>query len=444
MLPEVIAALKATKWRREETHIDDVLIGPRFAYKIKKPVKFSFVDYSTLAKRKHFCQEEVRLNRRYAPSIYLGVVPIRHQGEIIEYAVKMKALPHRRRVDQLLARRQLTPAMIDKIAAMIANFHRRARPARPRRLKKIIRQNFQLIQARPLEHYLLGFLKNHNPFHNVRDLHGDLHTENIYYDQRPYLLDCVEFNADFRFIDTAAEISYLLMDLEFRGAPALARRFLQSYLKQTKDFGVLPLLNFYKCHYASVRGMVNTLEKRPGIARRYLRLAKKYARAKPLILAVSGLIGTGKSTLAKNLAATLGYKLIRSDELRKHLPGRPDYSLAGRLRVYRALFLRANKLLQKGENVILDASFSRKVFRAGLKSLSGGRLVLIETSLSKTAILKRLLARRRGLSDARARDFRSFVANFELIKELPNLTVKTSTHPKKTMTSALFQLLPYF
>jgi hypothetical protein len=437
--------------RMKETHISYVLIGPRYTYKIKKPVKLPFVDYSTLARRKHFCEEEVRLNRRYSPSVYLGVVPIKKNRKIMDYAVKMKTLPKEKRLDHLLAKNLLTSAQLNMIARLIARFHKNAKAlpphtrfGRPALLKKIVSQN--AIPYKTISQFLLNFIERHKSLFikrlkegRIKDLHGDLYTENIYYLTAPVILDRIEFNPDFRCIDTAAEISYLLMDLEFRGKKQMAHRFLKAYLEETLDFGALPLLNFYKCHYAAVRGMVCKLEKKKAQARRYYRLAEKYAKTKPLILAVGGNIGTGKSTVAFALSQILDFPLLRSDYIRKKLAHVPLYfhpRSGFRKKLYRPSFTRktyktmmalAQRELNKGRSVILDAAFAPKRYRAPVKSRD--HYFFIETKLPQMLAAGRLKRRRRDISDARPWLIKLFKGTFEPLREIPperKITINTA------------------
>ncbi|MCX5750828.1 MAG: AAA family ATPase [Candidatus Saganbacteria bacterium] len=456
----------------EETHIDHVFIGPKYTYKVKKPVKFSFVDYSTLAKRKHFCREEVRLNRRYSPSVYLGYVPMKNSlGETFEYAVKMKTFAGGERVDKLLHKNRLSMRMVDQIAQMIADFHLKApsihSAGSPVQLKKIVvdtlnnidkfgKGNLSSGQLKRIKKFLLSFLSDKHLLFlqrikngKIKDLHGDLHTENIFYHKKPYLLDCVEFNADLRRIDVAAEISFILMDIEFRGRPDLALELLKAYLNRTGDFKALPLLNCYKCYYSCVRGMVSGMEGKHKLAKRYLRLALKYATRKPFIIAVGGIIGSGKSILAKALSETLGFPLLRSDQIRKSLvgtrvPRAKLYSQSFNQKTYAALFNQARRILKQGQSVILDASFSKRGYREKLKALakaSGVDYVFIETVLSKKEIVQRLKKRRGDISDAGPDLLEFFIKTYELSTDIPagkKLSLSTAGEKLKVIEQ-LFQ-----
>ncbi|MFA4858020.1 MAG: AAA family ATPase [Candidatus Margulisiibacteriota bacterium] len=454
------------KTKFEETHISQALIGPRYTYKIKKPVKFNFVDYSTLAKRKHFCLEEVRLNRRYSPSMYLGVVRLNNG----EYAVKMKTLPAEKRLDKLLTKNQVTPQMIKRLAQVVWHFHRKAKAIKgkfgsAKLLRGVFYGNFQttskfvgkVISRRldqQIQAYLLHFLDLHPDWFaqriragKIRDLHGDLHSENIFYHKKPYIFDCIEFNSDFRYIDCAAEISFLIMDLECRGKNKLADLFLETYLKTSCDQDCRKLLNFYKCHYAYIRGSVLCLAGDFKLAAQHFKLAGQYIKTKPYLLAVGGIIGTGKSTLAKGLAEKWGAIWLRSDEIRKKLAGklnpantphprrnRPGfkqgiYSPGFTQKTYRAMLAAAEKFLRNGENVVLDASFSKRVFRKNLLRLVRrvkANFKFLETVASSKTILRRLKKRKKDISDAGPWLLNQFKQNYEPPTEMPVIKIVTA------------------
>lgn len=451
-LPAFITELQKQGYHLEETHIDCVLVGPKFAYKIKKPVKFSFVDYSTLAKRKHFCHEELRLNRRYSPSIYFGVVPIEQDGKIVDCAVKMKSFLPEERLDRLLLKNKVSPKMIGEIARMLAAFHLRAQKISGQsfypNLKKTLADNLNNISDyvgksisrgdfNDLSAFLKNFPEKNRPFFvrrikegKIKDLHGDLHAENIFYRKKPYILDCIEFNSRFRQIDTAQELAFILMSFELLGKKELSFNLLKIYLERTKDYSALPLLNYYKCHYAAVRGMVNSMEGNFFVARRYFSLAKKYMEKKPLFLSMTGLIGTGKSTLAIALAGKLGLKILRSDELRKKLAKvSPSTHLAPAFysknftnKTYGKMFSLAKDSLGEGRGVILDASFSKEEERKKTLQLAQDfnlDPLFIETSLPEKIILRRLSKRKKDVSDAGPGLLKSFSEAYDKTSDIP-------------------------
>ena len=465
----------------EETHISWVIVGLHFTYKIKKPVKFNFLDFSTLEKRKHFCNEEIKLNQRYSPSIYLKVMPISINGSIVDYAVKMKTLPPEKRLDKLITKNKATPSMIKKIAEEIWHFHSKAKASdnisnfgKPDHLRKIYNKDFNSLshfvgknisgkEYGQLYHFMNNFLINNKTFFlsrikekAIRDRHGDLHSENIFYHNKPYIFDCIEFNPNFRYIDSAAEISFLVMDLEFRKKEELAKIFLNAYLNKSKDYDLLKLLTFYKCHYACVEGLVNILSGNYKKAKEYFKLALRYT--KPYLIAVGGIIGTGKSTLAMGLAEKLGAFLLRSDIVRKKLAKVPLYDHSGSefnksiyskvftQKTYQALFSSAVQALGQGQNVVLDASFSKKHFRKQLVRLAQRNNVdflFIETSAPDKIILKQLKQRKREISDAGSKLLAPFKKSYEAPEEIPVLNrfrIKTIGKKENTLKKALARI----
>ncbi|MFA5839517.1 MAG: AAA family ATPase [Candidatus Margulisiibacteriota bacterium] len=470
VIPNFIKRLKTSNFKLIETHIDYVLVGPKFTYKIKKNVKFDFVDYTSLAKRKHFCLEEIRLNRRYSSEIYLEVVPVKlsfdgkyafgGKGKTIDYAVMMKTLPNERRLDILLAQNRVTPKMMEQIALAVLAFHSKAKTSRQiqafgswqhrikvidlnyyeldKFYKKIINKNIycegkSFLHNFVYEHKLI--FKNRMQKGKIKDLHGDLHAGNIFYLNKPYIFDCIEFNQEFRYIDVAAEISFLLMELEFKGHKELAEVFLRTYLEQSKDWELLALLDFYKCHYAIVRAMVTAMEGKLGLTQKYLKLAGKYANPKPLLIAIGGMIGSGKSTLAKKIAAELGLSILQSDKIRKTLASIPFYSRPDKRalkelyspdftkRTYASLYDQAEKYLSANESVILDASFARIELRRPLISIAKktkADFFFIESKAPEKVILKRLRIRQKEkrISDAGVSLYYSFKKQYQTPNEL--------------------------
>jgi hypothetical protein len=463
-------------FKLEETHIDYVLVGKKYAYKIKKPIKFSFVDYSTLKKRHHFCQEEIRLNRRYSPTIYLGVTKIKDpNGKIIDYAVKMKSFKPEERLDYLLSHNKVNAKMIAQIAQLLANFHQHAIPAHKREsgtittISKVINDNFRNIYRcqdkvlaakddKTIKKHLFSFLSRHHHLFEqrkregkIKDLHGDLHSENLYYRHRPYLLDCVEFNSTFRFIDSAAEMGMLLMSFDFAGQEELGLILLSEYLKRTEDFSLLPLLNFYKCHYAVVRGMVDNMNGKRARAKQHYQLALHYAAAKPTVFVLTGVIGTGKSFLAQKLAENLDCKLLRSDAIRKELAHFPVnehptekerdtlYNNQLTIKVYQELYRRAKQLLKRGFNVVLDATYNKASLRTSLRKIVGKQILFIAVTTGGKTIRQRLKNRRHDISDARPWLLSEFLQSYEAPTEISKEQIITinNTGNKATVVKTL-------
>ena len=357
---------KPTSVELVQTHISYVFIAGDFVYKIKKPVNFGFLDFTSLEKRKHYCEEELRLNRRLAPSIYLDVVAISEnkdgqiiigaEGKVVEYAVRMKKLPLDRMLKTLLATGLANDKIMDAVADKIAAFHKVAETGgRIDEMGSIatIRHNHEENFAQTLKYinitipeYQYKFIKEYvDKFldakkdlfekritgHKIRDCHGDLHLEHICVADEIIIFDCIEFNERFRFADTAAEVAFLTMDLDFNGYSRQADVFVQAYLQYSGDNEILKLLNFYRCYYAYVRGKVISFRldqkeiptgERSQIthtAKRYFDLATSYAARleKPVLILTAGLMGSGKSYQARILAERFGATILRTDVLRK-------------------------------------------------------------------------------------------------------------------------------
>jgi aminoglycoside phosphotransferase family enzyme len=327
-----------------QTHISFIFIAGDIVYKVKKAVDFGFLDFTSLQKRQYYCREELRLNRRLAPEMYLDVVEICEDGQghlhlggegrPIEYALKMKRLPQERMLKKLLAAGTVERSVMDSVASRLADFHRRA--ATGGQIDRIggietIRLNheenfdqteryigltlpayqFEFIRA-----YARGFLERRRALfeqrvadHKIRDCHGDLHLEHICITDGIIIFDCIEFNERFRYEDVAAEVAFLAMDLDYNGYSDYAEAFVEAYVRRASDPQVAILLNFYKCYYAYVRGKVTSFrlddraialmdqEAAAGTAVRYFDLAYTYAahlESSALIL-MAGLMGTGKS-----------------------------------------------------------------------------------------------------------------------------------------------------
>lgn len=406
-----------------ETHISWVLLSGEYAFKIKKPLDLGFLDFSTLDKRRAACEEELRLNRRLAPSIYEEIVSItgtadaphiNGEGEPFEFAVRMRRFPQSRLLDRLQREGNLSAEIIDTATVEIACFHQQLVPAAaetqygtPECVWAPASQNFTQIEATPLaqqqrkrldrllswsrrEHTTKRghFLRRKREGH-VRECHGDLHLGNmVALDGQVILFDCIEFNADLRWIDTLSEIAFLVMDLDDRGEPHLARRCLNRYLEETGDYSGLAVLPFYLVYRALVRAKVNAIRcGQPGIedadrkvaeaaGADYLALAERYTHTRsPRLFLTHGLSGSGKTSLTQALLESQGMVRIRSDVERKRLAGldtkaRSDSPLSGGLyakdmttRTYSALLEIAEGLLRDGVTVIVDATFLRQAQR---------------------------------------------------------------------------------
>ena len=412
MLPKLIESLRdPTRYSHAveqvdviETHISWILLTGEFAYKVKKPVNFGFLDFTTLEQRRHCCEEEVRLNQRLAPDIYIGLVPIggsceapklEAHDDIIEYAVKMYQFDPELRLDRLLQRHLFETHWIDLLAEQIADFHQRlpivaqdSPWGEPDTLWEVVADNYrhippdyltaddwallQQLSARTAENFrtLEGLMRQRKREGHVRECHGDLHLANInlFHDQLR-LFDCIEFNLEFRWIDTISDLAFLLMDLEANQQFRWANRCLNLYLELTGDYSALPLLNFYKAYRSMVRAKVAMLGPKPDVAgcRHYLKLTEHYCRERtPAVFLMHGVSGSGKSYLSERLAEeATGVIRIRSDVERKRLYR--ELSLQGRsLRLYGAemnsrtfqhLLETSTLMLKAGYSVVIDATF---------------------------------------------------------------------------------------
>lgn len=396
-----------------ETHISWVLIAGDYAYKIKKPVNFSFLDFSTLERRKRFCAEEIRLNQRLAPEIYLEVISIHGapeaahisgEGPLLEYAVKMRAFTPEATLD---CQACITPAQIDAIATRVARFHRNAEVApvesdygTPENVQRPVRDNLSHIRAMALPVATLArldslaswseaeaarleaFFMERKRAGFIRECHGDLHLGNIaWVDEKPLIFDCIEFNPRLRYIDTISETAFMVMDLQERGHSTLAWRYLNRYLEWTGDYAGMPAWRFYLVYRALVRAKVDLLRASQDApqsraeALRYIDLALALSQSgMPRLWLMQGVSGSGKSWLAEELAESSGAFCLRSDIERKRLfgldplddsgtiPGGIYTAEAGR-RTFDRLRDLARGLLADGHTVIIDATFLQRRHR---------------------------------------------------------------------------------
>ncbi|HSR36509.1 MAG TPA: hypothetical protein VLL73_04940 [Desulfurivibrionaceae bacterium] len=307
-----------------QTHISYVFLAGDFVYKFKKPVNFGFLDFTTLEKRKHFCEQELVLNRRLCPDLYLGIVPVNEQGgalslsgpgEPVEYGVKMARMPEAGMMANFIASGKLDRAMIDRIVAMLVPFYQQAdggpeiqKFGTAQAVSVNVLENFEQTQGfigcpslsqqqfDTISSYAKGVLAQEARFNEriaagrIRDCHGDLYSANICFDEeKVHIFDCIEFNQRFRYCDVASDVAFLAMDLDFHGMTDLSRSFIDSFVAQSGDAGLVGMLNFYKCYRAYVRGKINlftahapevdaaTKAKCFEMAGKYFTLAERYA-----------------------------------------------------------------------------------------------------------------------------------------------------------------------
>jgi aminoglycoside phosphotransferase family enzyme/predicted kinase len=292
---------KTGKIEMRETHISVVFLNGRHAYKVKRPIKPAFLDYSTLAKRRHFCLEEVRVNSMLSPQLYLGVAAIREirgrlriggKGRVVEYAVKMRQFPEKRMMTRLLPEGRVSEKIVRNIAGQVASFHKKAgccnalKYGTPEAVWKAFSNAFLVRdavgkKADVIEKAAKGFLKRERKLFlrrvkgkRIRECHGDLHSGNVFIEKgRPYIFDAIEFSRAISCCDVAAEVAFMAMDLEFHRRKGLADAFVSEYCRITRDYEILKLLGFYKCYRASIRMMAHAME--GGTAG--MRTAKRYA-----------------------------------------------------------------------------------------------------------------------------------------------------------------------
>ena len=453
-----------------------------FVYKVKKPVNLGYLDYSSLENRKRFCEQEVHLNRRLCRDTYLGVVPIVREpqglrvegtGQAVEYAVKMRRLPQERMLDRLIGEGSATRAMMETIASRVAGFHALA-DTTPEiaafgsiaTIRQNTDENFSQTAPSvghtitPATHALLrrftdDFMDTQRALLDrrvlngrIRDCHGDLHAAHVCMTDEVCIYDCIEFNDRFRYGDVASEVAFLAMDLDRLRTHDLSRAFVDSYAAISDDAGVAQLLPFYACYRAVVRGKVEGFklgdalipddERRAAtwLARTYFELAKRYATGKGLLIVMSGLTASGKSTVAGRLGELLAGTVLSSDIVRKQLAGLPPeqhayapfgqgiYSPEWTTRTYDELLHQAAPVLAAGGCAILDASFLRASERTRAieaAKQASARVIMVECVAPRKALLERLAQRQAGgtVSDGRPEILKGQVAAQEPVVEFP-------------------------
>ena len=490
--------LVAQGFELRETHISQVFLAADVVYKCKKPVALGFLDFSTLELRKRFCDAELALNQRLAPSVYRGVVPITRDadgvhrigggGPVVEWAVQMRRLPERDAADRRLLDGRLGRAELGHLAERLARFHAGARcdehTSHYGELAVIagnVRENFAQTQANAtqflspaelasFERWQHAFLRDRAPLFTarraagrIRDGHGDLRLEHCYLgdDGSIEIIDCIEFNERFRFGDVCSDVAFLAMDLEWHGRGDLGEAFLAAYARATQDYDLYGVVDFYESYRAHVRAKVWGLlageqavpaelrARAAAQARKYYLLAEACARdplAPPRLFAIGGLIATGKSTVAEQLAERTGAPIVDSDRTRKHLAGVAaltplreapfggHYDPGTTARVYDELRRRAEIVLRSRRSVILDASFREREQRLAALELARRCEVpfqFIECVAPHELLRERLATRAQApsISDGRLDLLAPFASRFEPVDELPaecHLRVDTS------------------
>ncbi|HEB63050.1 MAG TPA: aminoglycoside phosphotransferase [Gammaproteobacteria bacterium] len=392
-----------------ETHSAWVLLTGPYAYKIKKPVNFGFLDFSTLEKRLHYCKEELRLNQRLAPELYIGLITItgrentpqlNHGSNVIEYAVKMVQFRQEDQLDQVLTRQGGLPIhYIGKLAKQLAGFHQsipgtdtKTSFGSPELVKQPVKENFEQIRPlltsqqdlsllKTLESWSskqfkkqVTHIKNRKINGHIRECHGDMHLANIaLINDEIVFFDCLEFNANLRWIDTISETAFLFMDFDDRKQSRLANCLINTYLEACGDYQGLTLFRFYLVYRAIVRAKVATLRAAQTTAtpneriaaqsqcREYLALARQYTVNNPTpIIITYGLSGSGKSTLSQLLLENYRAIRIRSDVERKRLFKHDLYSSSTSQKTYKHLEKQTRTIIDSGFPAIIDAAFLKQ------------------------------------------------------------------------------------
>ncbi|MGI9236818.1 MAG: AAA family ATPase [Woeseiaceae bacterium] len=441
-----------------ETHISWVVLTGRFAYKIKKAVNFGFLDFSTLERRLHFCEEELWLNSRRAPQLYLGVVPISGspeeplldgQGEIFEYALKMRQFPQDAQLDRQLDDGALRDEDLCRLAETVAADHEQARVIEYAndkesvgKVKVPMQENFAPVERaidmdllRRVRQWTADSIDTLKPTliqrrrdGFVRECHGDLHLSNLVrLDSGIVAFDCVEFSADLRNIDVLSDIAFLVMDLTGRARQDLATTFLNRYLERTGDYAGMRVFGLYYVYHAMIRAKVAAIrstersnegerEKDIEAVKHNLAVAVRWiGRSAPRLIAMHGYSGSGKTWLSSQLLSRLPAIRVRSDIERKRLfglgetdtsnskPGEGSYTAISNTAVYARLFELAGGLLTAGFQVIIDAAFLRKDDREALVALAQEHkagYAFVSTEASAAELGRRLQRRGASGSDA--------------------------------------------
>ncbi len=472
-----------------QTHISFVALTGKFAYKIKKPVNFGFLDFSTVEKRKYFCEEEIRLNRRLCPDIYLDVVPItiensnikiQGNGEVIDYALKMKEFTQENIMTNLLKKDKIDEVIIDKICEILVDFYKSDTPSKEiqkfgecKTIKQNIDENFEQTKeviGKTISQEIFNDIKKacDQFFSNkedvfekrvengyIHDCHGDLHSGNIVVSDKVCIFDCIEFNKRFRYGDVASDIGFLAMDLDYLNYPYLSSYLIKSYVEKSNDTNIFDVLNFYKSYRAYVRGKVTGFklndsnikdkEKKDikDIAKKYYELSHYYSSLfslnleKPVLFAVNGLTGTGKSTVSMKLSIDYNAEMINTDVVRKKEEGidkyerhhddfnKGLYSPEKMDFVYKKVIEKASNFLKKGKNVVIDATFQKEKHRDMARKLakySNSKIIFIRCKCPDQQVKKWLDERlkKKTVSDGRWEIYKNQKQTFEPFKSKEN------------------------
>ncbi|MGB3533898.1 MAG: AAA family ATPase [Microcoleaceae cyanobacterium] len=445
-----------------QTHISFIFLTGDFAYKIKKSVNLGFLDFSTIEKRQYFCNQELRMNQALAPNLYLEVLPITQQNNkfsfgndsnhIVEYALKMRQFPQEDLLINRFKNNQITLQQIEELGQVVAKFHLAAptnddilKLGQVENIRHSINQNFEQAekyigiaqtqkQYDETKQFSQHFFEQRQALFNqrinnhwIRECHGDLHLKNIcIFEDKITLFDRIEFNQEFRFVDVMYDVAFLVMDLEARGRTDLSYQFLNTYIEITGDWEGLQILPFYLSRQAYVRAKVNSImlddttiseEDKIAIiqdAKHYYQLAWQYTQQQHGgMIIMSGLSGSGKSTIARKLSQFMGAIQIRTDAVRKHLGGISLHEKGGdelytsemTQKTYSRLLELGILLIKAGFWVILDGKYDRINLRKKVINLCNSQqlsLHIVECNAPLEILRSRLQNRQNDIADATA------------------------------------------
>ena len=446
-----------------QTHISSVFLTGEYVYKLKKPVNFGFLDFSTVELRKLYCNAEVDLNSRLAPAVYLRAAPLtlddgkltlEGEGEIVDWVVVMRELDQRLLGTEVMKRGELTDVHMDSLVDVLVPFYREAKTGEGvdrygtvEAVKFNTDENFnqtkaysgKLLSAERYKHirrYTNTFFEeNADLFERriaegrIRESHGDLHLYNVFLEDPPIIFDCIEFNERLRCGDVAVDLAFMAMDLDFNGRSDLADHFINRYVDESGDAELVKLLDFYKCYRAYVRGKIacftssdpaldnGARRAQRNLARRYFGLAYNYAGGsdRPSMVVLYGLMGSGKTNIARYLREQFGWHMISTDAVRKQISGVGEntrvyvpynqglYSPEMNKTTYAEVCRRAENLLQGGFPVVVDGAFKYQEERVPVieaAERTGARLAFIETVCEADEQRRRL--KKRQLHDTRS------------------------------------------
>jgi len=469
-----------------QTHASIIFLTGDYVYKVKKPVNYNFLDFSTLEKRKYYLEQELELNTKVAANIYLEVLSINEEqgsislngeGKVIEYILKMNQFPQECLLSKIFERGELTEKAIESLAEKVAQFHRKAvsnsyitQFGNLEVIKQAFDENYQqtekyinFVQTQKqydeTKAYTDKFFAEHRDWLEerqikgmIRECHGDLHLNNIcQWQGEIQLFDRIEFNESFRFVDVMYDLAFTAMDLTARGREDFANLFVNTYLEQTADWEGLKVLPLYLTRQAYVRAKVNSFlldgdtfsEKIKADAQDYYQLAWQYTQPqKPRLILMSGFSASGKSTIGKVIAKNLNAIQIRSDAVRKHLAG-IDLNQTGSLDIYslemsQKTFARlaelARILITLGYPVILDARYDKYAWREPLLTYAQNLKIpfhIVHCHAPIEVLKQRIAARKGDISDATIEVLNAQIEKTEPFneKEQPYLISLDTTNP---------------